>query len=248
MRAERMQPAGGNRKKYLAEIFGIHITGVSVNPARSLGPALIVGGKAMAQVWLFLVVPSACGAVAGLLFRAKRWPPTRWPCTEAVLESGGLLQAQLRRRPNRQITHYRTKDPHQADRRKTMADLEQLKTKYADVISELESFADLGATLDAVDLDGEQLHIKGSVPSRVVLERVWDAIKAADPTYADLHHEIANTGGDDQAYTIKSGDNLSTIAKRFYGQASKYPEVAKANGIDNPDHIRVGQDINLPVL
>jgi nucleoid-associated protein YgaU len=129
-----------------------------------------------------------------------------------------------------------------------MADLEQLKTKYADVISELESFADLGATLDAVDLDGEQLHIKGSVPSRVVLERVWDAIKAADPTYADLHHEIANTGGDDQAYTIKSGDNLSTIAKRFYGQASKYPEVAKANGIDNPDHIRVGQDINLPVL
>lgn len=129
-----------------------------------------------------------------------------------------------------------------------MADLEQLKTKYADVISELESFADLGATLDAVDLDGEQLHIKGSVPSRVVLERVWDAIKAADPTYADLHHEIANTGGDDQPYTIKSGDNLSTIAKRFYGQASKYPEVAKANGIDNPDHIRVGQDINLPVL
>jgi LysM repeat protein len=129
-----------------------------------------------------------------------------------------------------------------------MADLEQLKTKYAAVISELQSFADLGATLDAVDLDGEQLHIKGSVPSKVVLERVWDAIKSADATYADLHHEIANTGGDDQAYTIKSGDNLSTIAKRFYGQASKYPEVAKANGIDNPDHIRVGQQINLPVL
>ena len=129
-----------------------------------------------------------------------------------------------------------------------MADLEQLKTKYAAVISELQSFADLGATLDAVDLDGEQLHIKGSVPSKVVLERVWDAIKSADATYADLHHEIANTGGDDQAYTIKSGDNLSTIAKRFYGQANKYPEVAKANGIDNPDHIRVGQQINLPVL
>jgi aquaporin Z len=52
-------------------IFGIHITGVSVNPARSLGPALLVGGKAMAQVWLFLLVPSVGGAVAGLLFRTK---------------------------------------------------------------------------------------------------------------------------------------------------------------------------------
>lgn len=50
-------------------IFGIHITGVSVNPARSLGPALIVGGKALAQVWLFLLIPSLGGAVASLLFR-----------------------------------------------------------------------------------------------------------------------------------------------------------------------------------
>ena len=52
-------------------IFGIHITGVSVNPARSLGPALIVGGQALSQVWLFLLVPSVGGAVAGLLFRTK---------------------------------------------------------------------------------------------------------------------------------------------------------------------------------
>jgi aquaporin Z len=52
-------------------IFGIHITGVSVNPARSLGPALFVGGKALSQVWLFLLVPSAAGIVAGLLFRTK---------------------------------------------------------------------------------------------------------------------------------------------------------------------------------
>jgi len=52
-------------------IFGIHITGVSVNPARSLGPALIVGGHAMSQVWLFLLMPSLGGAIAGLLFRTK---------------------------------------------------------------------------------------------------------------------------------------------------------------------------------
>jgi len=56
-------------------IFGIHITGVSVNPARSLGPALLVGGKALAQLWLFLLVPSLGGAAAGLLFRCKALEP-----------------------------------------------------------------------------------------------------------------------------------------------------------------------------
>jgi LysM repeat protein len=129
-----------------------------------------------------------------------------------------------------------------------MADLEQLKQKYSGVISTIEGFSDLGATLDQVDLDGEKLHLKGSVPSKVVANRVWDEIKQADSTYADLHHEIATSGGDEQPYTIQSGDNLSHIAKRFYGAANKYTEIAKANGIENPDLIRVGQDLNLPVL
>jgi aquaporin Z len=52
-------------------LLGIRITGTSVNPARSLGPALFVGGKALSQVWLFLIVPSIGGAVAGLLSRTK---------------------------------------------------------------------------------------------------------------------------------------------------------------------------------
>jgi aquaporin Z len=52
-------------------IFGINITGVSVNPARSLGPALLVGGKAIAQVWMFLIVPSIAGMVSGVIFRTK---------------------------------------------------------------------------------------------------------------------------------------------------------------------------------
>jgi len=52
-------------------LVGIHITGTSVNPARSLGPALFVGGNALKQVWLFLVFPSIGGVLAGLLFRTK---------------------------------------------------------------------------------------------------------------------------------------------------------------------------------
>ena len=52
-------------------LFGIQITGVSVNPARSLGPAIFVQGQALKQLWLFLVFPSMGGIVAGLFFRTK---------------------------------------------------------------------------------------------------------------------------------------------------------------------------------
>ena len=45
-------------------IVGIRVTGVSVNPARSFGPAVMVGGQALAQLWLFFVAP-LIGAVLG---------------------------------------------------------------------------------------------------------------------------------------------------------------------------------------
>ncbi|MBY8978097.1 aquaporin [Rhodobacteraceae bacterium NNCM2] len=51
-------------------LVGINVTGVSVNPARSIGPALLVGGAAISQLWLFIVAPAIGGAVAGLLFKS----------------------------------------------------------------------------------------------------------------------------------------------------------------------------------
>lgn len=48
----------------LVHLFGIALTGTSVNPARSLGPALVVGGDALRQVWLFIVAPLFGGAAA----------------------------------------------------------------------------------------------------------------------------------------------------------------------------------------
>ena len=50
-------------------LVGINVTGVSVNPARSFGPALFVGGKAMADLWVFIAAPLAGGALAGVLHR-----------------------------------------------------------------------------------------------------------------------------------------------------------------------------------
>jgi aquaporin Z len=52
-------------------LLGIRIDGTSVNPARSLGPALFVGGQALQQVWLFFVGPCIGAIIAGILFRLK---------------------------------------------------------------------------------------------------------------------------------------------------------------------------------
>ncbi|KJS42875.1 MAG: porin [Roseovarius sp. BRH_c41] len=51
-------------------LVGINVTGVSVNPARSIGPAVFVGGTALAQLWLFIVAPVIGTVAAGLLFRS----------------------------------------------------------------------------------------------------------------------------------------------------------------------------------
>ena len=50
-------------------IVGIQVTGVSVNPARSFGPAVLAGGQAMAQLWLFVVAPAIGALIGGGLFR-----------------------------------------------------------------------------------------------------------------------------------------------------------------------------------
>jgi aquaporin Z len=52
-------------------IVGIQVTGVSVNPARSFGPAVFAQGIALQKLWLFLVAPLIGAGLAGLLFRVK---------------------------------------------------------------------------------------------------------------------------------------------------------------------------------
>jgi aquaporin Z len=51
----------------IVHLIGIPLTGTSVNPARSLGPALVVGGTALSQVWLFIVAPLVGALVAALI-------------------------------------------------------------------------------------------------------------------------------------------------------------------------------------
>ncbi len=53
----------------LIHLIGIPVTNLSVNPARSTGPAVFVGGWALAQLWMFWVVPILGGAAGGLAYR-----------------------------------------------------------------------------------------------------------------------------------------------------------------------------------
>ena len=52
----------------LVHLIGIPFTGTSVNPARSFGPALLVGGDALANVWVFIVAPLVGGILAALVY------------------------------------------------------------------------------------------------------------------------------------------------------------------------------------
>jgi len=54
----------------LIHLVGIPITGTSVNPARSLGPALVVRGDAIAQVWMFLIAPLIGAVIAAIVWKA----------------------------------------------------------------------------------------------------------------------------------------------------------------------------------
>ena len=53
----------------LIHLVGIHYTGTSVNPARSIGPALLAGGDALNQLWIFIIGPVIGGALAACIWK-----------------------------------------------------------------------------------------------------------------------------------------------------------------------------------
>ncbi len=64
-----LAPVGIGLGLTLIHLVGIPVTNLSVNPARSTGPAVFVGGWALGQLWLFWVAPLLGGAVGGLAYR-----------------------------------------------------------------------------------------------------------------------------------------------------------------------------------
>jgi len=78
----------------LIHLVGIPVTNTSVNPARSIGPALFVGGWALEQLWLFIVMPLIGAALAALVYKGIAMPLLSAKEAETALPSE---QAQRRR-------------------------------------------------------------------------------------------------------------------------------------------------------
>jgi nucleoid-associated protein YgaU len=124
-----------------------------------------------------------------------------------------------------------------------MADLEALKAKYASVLKTGEQ---VGLRLENLHIQDEKLFIRGGVPSDFAKNQIWDEIKRVNASLSDITADInVKAGG---VYTVQSGDSLSKLAKRFYGDAKLYPKIFEANRdqLSDPDKIRVGQTLKLP--
>lgn len=72
----------------LIHLISIPVTNTSVNPARSTGPALYVGGWAVMQLWLFWLAPLVGGALAGVLYKTAFEREVREPAITGGLEPG----------------------------------------------------------------------------------------------------------------------------------------------------------------
>ena len=124
-----------------------------------------------------------------------------------------------------------------------MADLEALKSKYSAVLKKGEQ---VGLRLENLHIQDEKLFVRGAVPSEFGKNQIWDEIKRVDAKLSDITAEINVKSG--EVYKVQSGDNLSKIAKKFYGDANFYPKIFEANRdqLSNPDKISVGQSLKLP--
>lgn len=123
-----------------------------------------------------------------------------------------------------------------------MADLETLKSKYRSVI---DTAAEVGMDVQNLHIQEEKLYLRGLVASETAKNAIWDEVKRINPAYDDIWPDINIGAG---KYTVQSGDSLSKIAKRVYGDANAYHQIFNANTdkLDDPDKIQVGQELTLP--
>jgi nucleoid-associated protein YgaU len=122
-----------------------------------------------------------------------------------------------------------------------MASFEDLQAKYKPV---LDKGHEIGLNIQNMNMEGDKILIRGAVPSGYAKDQLWNAVKSVDASVSDAIIDINVQSG--LTYKVVSGDTLSKIAKRFYGDANQYHQIASANGIDNPDLIKVGQELKLP--
>jgi len=106
----------------------------------------------------------------------------------------------------------------------------------------------------AVDMIADKVKLSGDADSPDIMEKAIllagniEGIKNVDSDGLLVKSVKPSSSPSSQFYTIVKGDSLSKIAKKFYGDGNKYPEIFEANRevIKNPDLIYPGQTIRIP--
>ena len=150
-----------------------------------------------------------------------------------------------------------------------MASFEELKAKYQSV---LEVIQEQQISVKNLHLQDDKLFIKGAAPSLEAANKVWDEIKRVNPSANDItadfpvdtsmqvqqpqerqeqreqREQQEAPASNVRMYTVKAGDTLSKISKQFYGSANDYMKIFDANRdkLNDPDKIKVGQELKIP--
>jgi nucleoid-associated protein YgaU len=121
-----------------------------------------------------------------------------------------------------------------------------LQEKYRDLIS----FAtNSGATNLSVTEQGSVLYVTCTAPTNQVKDQIWDVYEKLDPDMrsADMVLNVSVDQSAPETYEVKSGDNLSKIAKKYSGMSWKDIYDANRDILNDPDKIFPGQVLKIPV-
>jgi nucleoid-associated protein YgaU len=121
-----------------------------------------------------------------------------------------------------------------------------LQDKYHDLIS----FAtNSGATNLSVTEQNNVLYVTCTVPTNQVKDQIWDVYEKLDPDMrsADMVLNVSVDQSAPETYEVKSGDNLSKIAKKYSGISWKDIYDANRDILNDPDKIFPGQVLKIPV-
>ena len=110
---------------------------------------------------------------------------------------------------------------------------------------------DMGLAVDelGIRVDDDKVTVTGTAPSQEVKEKVVLMLGNVDGVAkVDDQMTVTNPAPAATFYTVVSGDNLSHIAKHFYGNANLYPKIFEANRpmLKDPDEIYPGQVLRIP--
>jgi len=125
---------------------------------------------------------------------------------------------------------------------------DELKGKIKDIKAEVsDGIAKVKGICDSIPTKEKAILLAGNIKGIGQVD--GDNLQVSSSAPAPEHSELIETR-ESEFYEIKSGDNLSKIAKQYYGNANKYPLIFEANQevIKHPDKIYPGQKIRIPKL